>query len=158
MADEWFVLNARDARWVERQGFGKRCIFEPQDGRFEQVGIHLSVIEPGDRSTLYHAEHAQQEDFLVLRGACIAIVEEQELALKQWDLVHCPPGTRHVFVNEGSETCVLLMLGARIGGGIVYPVSDAALRHRAGVEGEARSAREAYTGLEPWRPTEAPPL
>ena len=95
MADTWFVVNAAeaDAGWVERAGFGKRCLLEPDNGRFEQVGIHLSVIEPGDRSTLYHAEEAQ-EDFLVLRGSCTAIVEEQERSLEQWDFVHCPPGTR----------------------------------------------------------------
>jgi len=157
--DEWFVVNAQEAAagWVERAGFGKRCLLEPEGGRFEQVGIHLSVIEPGARSTLYHAEDAQ-EDFLVLRGSCTAIVEEQERPLKQWDLVHCPPGTRHVFVNEGAEPCVLLMVGARVDGGIHYPVSEVALRHGAGVAVEARSAKDAYSGLEPWRPTAPEPL
>jgi uncharacterized cupin superfamily protein len=141
--DEWFIVNAREAAsgWVERAGFGKRCLFEPEDGRFAQVGIHLPVIEPGDHSTLYHAEEAQ-EDFLVLRGSCTAIVEEHERSVKQWDLVHCPPGTRHVFVNEGSEPSVLLMIGARVGGGIHYPASKVALQHGAGVETEARSAKE----------------
>ena len=112
MADTWFVVNARDAdaRWVERAGFGKRCLLEPEGGEFEQVGIHLSVIAPG--------------------------------------------GTRHVFVNEATEPCVLLMVGARTGGGIHYPVSEVALRHGAGVEVEASSARDAYAGLEPWRPAD----
>jgi uncharacterized cupin superfamily protein len=155
VADEWFIVNAGEpaARWVERPGFGKRCLFEPEDGGFPQVGIHLSVIGPGDRSTLYHAEEAQ-EDFLVLRGSCTAIVEEEERPVKQWDLVHCPPGTRHVFVNEGSEPCLLLMVGARVGGGIHYPASEVALRHGAGVAVEAHSAKDAYSGLEPWRPAD----
>ena len=155
VADSWFVVNAgeAEARWVERAGFGKRCLLEPEGAEFTQVGIHLSVIGPGDRSTLYHAEEAQ-EDFLVLRGSCTAIVEEQERPVKQWDFVHCPPGTRHVFVNEGSEPCVLLMVGARTGGGIHYPVSGVALRHDAGVAAEARSPADAYAGLEPWRPTD----
>jgi uncharacterized cupin superfamily protein len=159
VTDSWFVVNAgeAEARWVERPGFGKRCLLEPEGGEFEQVGIHLSVIEPGDRSTLYHAEEAQ-EDFLVLRGSCTAIVEEQERHVKQWDLVHCPPGTRHVFVNEGAEPCVLLMVGARTGGGIRYPVSEVALRHGAGVAVEAGSARAAYAGLEPWRAADPAPL
>jgi uncharacterized cupin superfamily protein len=157
--DEWFIVNARDsaARWVERAGFGKRCLFEPEDGSFAQVGIHLSVIGPGDHSTLYHAEEAQ-EDFLVLQGSCIAIVEDQERTVRQWDLVHCPSGTRHAFANEGSEPCVLLMIGARVGGGIHYPVSEIALRYGAGVTVEAHSARDAYAGLEPWRSTDPEPL
>jgi uncharacterized cupin superfamily protein len=105
MEDTWFVVNAADeaARWVQRPGFGKRALLEPEDGRFPQVGIHLAVVGPGEHSTLYHAEEAQ-EDFLVLRGSCTAIVEEQERQVTQWDLVHCPPGTRHVFVNEGARS------------------------------------------------------
>ena len=114
------------------------------------------MIAPGDRSTLYHAEEAQ-EDFLVLRGSCTAIVEEQERQVKQWDLVHCPPGTRHVFVNEGSEPCVLLMVGARMGGGIHYPVSEVALRHGAGCRSK-RVRGDAYAGIEPWRPADPAPL
>jgi len=159
VTDSWFVVNAgeAEARWVARTGFGRRCLLEPEGDEFTQLGIHLSVIEPGDHSTLYHAEEAQ-EDFLVLRGSCTAIVEEQERHVEQWDLVHCPPGTRHVFVNEGSEPCILLMVGARRGGGIHYPVSEVALRHRAGVAVEAHSPQDAYAGLEPWRPTDPAPL
>lgn len=56
-------------------------------------------------------------------------------------------------MNDGSEPCVLLMVGARTGGDIHYPVSDVALRHGAGVTVEARSPSEAYAGLEPWRAT-----
>jgi hypothetical protein len=46
------------------------------------------------------------------------------------------------------------MVGARTGGPIHYPVSDAALRHGAGVTVEAPSARDAYAGLGPGRPTD----
>lgn len=159
MPDGWFVINAAGeaARWVERPGFGRRALLEPEDRRFPQVGIHLSVIGPGEHSTLYHAEEAQ-EDFLVLRGACTAILEDEERPVKQWDLVHCPPGTRHTFVNEGTEPCVLLMIGARLGGAITYPVSELARRHGAGVDVEAHSPEDAYAGLEPWRPTDPAPL
>jgi uncharacterized cupin superfamily protein len=159
MSDRWFVVNLGDAaaRWVERPGFGKRALLEPEDARFPQVGIHLSVIGPGEHSTLYHAEEAQ-EDFLVLRGSCTAVVEDEERPVGQWDLVHCPPGTRHTFVNTGDEPCVLLMIGARVGAAILYPVSEAALRHGAGVDVETRSPEVAYAALEPWRPTDPAPL
>jgi uncharacterized cupin superfamily protein len=159
MRDRSFVVNASSeaARWVQRPGFGKRALLEPEDGHFPQVGIHLSVIGPGEHSTLYHAEEAQ-EDFLVLRGSCTAIVEEQERPVKQWDLVHCPPGTLHTFVNDGSEPCVLLMIGARLDQPIHYPVSEVALRHGAGVTVEALSAKDAYAGLEPWRLADPTPL
>jgi uncharacterized cupin superfamily protein len=154
MADGWFVLNAEDARWLTRDGMGKRCRFEPKgDGRFPQLGIQIGIFGPGQPSTMYHAEDGQ-EGFLVLRGSCLAIVEEQEIPLRRWDYVHCPPGTRHSFVNEGDEDCVLLMVGARVGGGIVYPVSETALRHGAGVERETSSPDEAYARFGDWLPTD----
>jgi uncharacterized cupin superfamily protein len=160
--DGWFVLNARDAVWLERDGFGSRCGFEA-DGRvaaelgvepqlFPQLGFKLAVIEPGQRSTLYHAE-TSQEDFLVLEGECLAIVEEQERHLKAWDLLHCPPGTRHAFVNDGTVACVLLMVGARREGAtILYPESEVAARHGAAVEQETSSPAEAYAPFGHWRP------
>ena len=153
MAGGWFVTNLRDARWSERLGFGKRVRLEPQDDRFEQLGIQIGVFGPGERSTLYHAE-AGQEGFLVLRGSCLAIVEDKEIPLKQWDFVHCPSWTKHVFVNEGDEKCVLLMVGARVAPGIVYPRSEVALRHGGGVEHETSSPDEAYAPFGEWLPTE----
>lgn len=159
--DGWFVLNARDAIWRERDGFGARCGFE-SDGRlaaelsveashFPQLGINIAVIEPGDRSTLYHAESAQ-EDFLVLQGEALAIVEEQERRVKAWDLLHCPPGTRHVFVNDTDAPCVLLMVGARHEeGSIVYPASQVAGRHGAAVDEETTSPHDAYAAYGHWR-------
>ena len=157
MAEDWFVANLSEARWVERPGFGKRVRLEPQGARFEQLGIQLGVFGPGERSTLYHGE-AGQEGFLVLRGSCLAIVEDEEIPLKQWDFVHCPPWTRHVFVNEGDEQCVLLMVGARVGPGIVYPRSEVALRHGGGVEQETDSPNEAYAPFGEWVPTDAAEL
>jgi mannose-6-phosphate isomerase-like protein (cupin superfamily) len=55
----------------------------------------------------------EQEDFLVLSGECIAIIEGQERRLHRWDFVHCPPGTKHAFVGVGEEPCVLLCAGSR---------------------------------------------
>ena len=40
---------------------------------------------------MYHWE-ADQEDFLVLAGEALLIVEGEERPLRQWDLVHCPAG------------------------------------------------------------------
>jgi hypothetical protein len=49
----------------------------------------------------------------------------------------------------------ILMMGARAERSIVYPVSEAARRHGAGVERETSSPIEAYAGVsrpEPGRP------
>jgi uncharacterized cupin superfamily protein len=95
---------------------------------------------------MYHGE-SNQEDFLVLAGDCLLLVEEQERRLRAWDFVHCPPGTLHGFVGAGDGPCAILMVGARDPNErIVYPVSPLALRYGAGVERGTEDPREAYAG------------
>ena len=92
---------------------------------------------------MYHWE-ADQEDFLVLAGEALLIVEGEERPLRQWDFVHCPAGTNHTIVGAGDASCLVLAVGARDrstgpdwGG---YTVDEAAIRHGAGVEqGDDRS-------------------
>jgi uncharacterized cupin superfamily protein len=164
----WFVVNAREAPWLDNDDFGSRVIFEADPriirGRddleprwFPQLGIALSVIQPAQPSTLYHAE-TLQEDFLVLSGTCTAVIEEQERELRPWDFVHCPPGTRHTFVNTSEEPCVLLMVGARLAErAILYPLSAVAERHGATAVSETESAHEAYRLRPHWRNADGPP-
>ena len=93
---------------------------------------------------MYHAEDAQ-EDFLVLSGECLLIVEGQERRLKAWDFVHCPPMTEHVFVGAGDGPCVVVGVGARRKGRApVYPVTRRRSKHGAGVEEETVRAERAY--------------
>jgi uncharacterized cupin superfamily protein len=96
---------------------------------------------------MYHWE-ADQEDFLVLSGRALLIVEGEERPLRQWDFVHCPPQAKHTIVGAGDGPCVVLAVGARDrstgpgwGG---YTVDEAAIRHGAGVEEETTEPREAY--------------
>jgi uncharacterized cupin superfamily protein len=123
VTDGWFVVNAQDAAWQVHPRFGARCTFELgrrvlgeredlEPAPFPQMGVNLDVFWPGQPSTLYHAE-TEQEDFLVLTGECVAILEDEERRLRAWDFVHCPPGTHHVFIGAGDGPCVILMLGAR---------------------------------------------
>ena len=71
--DGWFALNAREARWRHREGISG-LLFDG-DTEFPQVGINLFVLAPGMRMAMYHRE-ADQEDFLVLAGEALLIVEE----------------------------------------------------------------------------------
>jgi uncharacterized cupin superfamily protein len=158
----WFVVNAAEAAWLRNDAFGGRCIFEsnrrvlserpgiePQP--FADTGLTLAVLEPGKPTGMYHAESVQ-EDFFVLAGTCLLLVEEQERTLRAWDVFHCPAGTRHAFVGTGDEPCVILMTGARREGKtILYPVSEAARARSAGVEAETDSAVDAYAPFEHWR-------
>ena len=141
----WFVVNARDSEWIESDDFGAGMVFRNGES-FPHYGINIQVVWPGQPNCYYHAEEGQ-EDFLVLSGECLVLIEGEERRLKAWDLVHCPPFTEHVFVGAGDGPCVFLAVGARNAGeGLVYPVSDVALRHDAGVTEEATSGKVAYAG------------
>jgi len=143
-SDGWFVVNVRDASWLTHDVFGSDCGFESDVAEFAELGIRLQVLLPGQPNGLYHREDTQ-EDFLVLAGECLLLVENEERRLRAWDFVHCPPMTEHIFVGAGEGPCVVLMVGTRKPGRpIVYPVSELALRHRAGVATETPSPRDAY--------------
>jgi uncharacterized cupin superfamily protein len=98
--------------------------------------------EPGQLVTLYHEEDAE-EDFLVLAGSCLLLIDERQRALDAWDFVHCAPGTPHAVV-AGTERCVLLQVGARPTTSLRYPVSDLARSHGVGVDEETASVDAAY--------------
>ncbi len=147
--DGWFVINARESRWRDAGHFGHYCDFEGKRG-FRQLGINVNVLEPGQPIGFYHRERAQ-EDFLVVSGECLLLVEGQERKLRAWDFVHCPGGTDHMIVGAGNGPSVVVAVGARGGRkGVVYPVEPVALAHEAGVEREATKSQEAYAGYPKW--------
>jgi uncharacterized cupin superfamily protein len=153
--DGWFVLNAREGRWLHGEGRGAYCRFEGEP-EFSQLGIRLVSLAPGEPMAMYHWE-ADQEDFLVLAGEALLIVEGEERPLRAWDFVHCPAGTRHVIVGAGHAPCLVLAVGARDrstgpdwGG---YTVDEAALRHGAGVEQETPDAKQAYARFAERKPS-----
>ena len=140
----WFILNARDARWLSGD-FGAFTRFEGES-RFPIIGINIGVLEPGQPACYYHAEN-EQEDFLVLYGECLLLIEGQERPLERWDFVHSPPWTEHVFIGAGQGPCAILALGSRLSEEVVYPESELARRHRAGVVRHTRDPGEAYAGV-----------
>src|SRR6188508_441791 len=135
-SEGWFLLNVGDALAVQNEEKGGVTYpLEDRDHPFENVGVRVVVLPPGDPNALYHAEGVQ-EGFLVLSGECTLVVEEEERRLRQWDYFHCPEDTRHVLVGAGDGPCSILMIGARPDDPIRYPVSPVAARHRASVETE----------------------
>ncbi|MGA2755958.1 MAG: cupin domain-containing protein [Solirubrobacteraceae bacterium] len=149
----WFVVNVSEGAWVTSPAFGSECVFEVERGTsFKDVGMSVAVLTPGRPNGLYHREINNQEDFLVLSGEYLLLIEGEERALKTWDFVHCPPGTDHIFVGAGDGPCVLFMVGARKERATVYPRSELALRHRASAEVETPSSRDAYAPYPPWQP------
>jgi uncharacterized cupin superfamily protein len=83
----------------------------------------------------------------------VLLIEEEERPLRAWDFVHCPGGTRHAFAGIGDQPCVILMAGRRDPGRtIVYPRSETARAHDAGVETETKDPHEAYAPFGHWQP------
>ena len=153
--DGWFVLNAREAPWRRSEGRGAYCGFEGEP-EFSQVGINLVTLAPGEPMSMYHWE-ADQEDFLVLAGEALLIIEGDERPLGQWDFVHCPAGTRHTIVGAGDAPCLVLAVGARDrstgpdwGG---YSADETAVRHGAGVEEDTTDPNQAYARFPKREPT-----
>ena len=153
--DGWFVVNVRHAAWETNDQLGAMCAFEGERAAFADLGINLHVLRPGVTG-LYHAE-STQEDFLVLAGRCLLLVEGEERPLTAWDFVHCQPGTEHAFVATADGPCIIIMAGAprssSAGTTFAYPRSELALRHGVGVETETGSPREAQSqlGIPAWR-------
>jgi len=115
---------------------------------------------------MYHWE-TDPEDFLVLSGEAVLVVEGEERPLRQWDFVHCPAGTRHVIVGAGETGCTVFAVGARENhtyrtpdGELegrddwgAYTVDEAAIRHGAGVQEETTDAEQAYARFSKRQPT-----
>jgi uncharacterized cupin superfamily protein len=149
-SDGWFVLNARDATWVRSEERGQDTDFEGKQ-EWTQLGFRIQILGPGQRG-IYHRERSQ-ENFLVVSGECILLIEGEERRLKAWDFVHCPPWTQHIFIGAGDGPCVIVMVGSRGGGStILYPVNEVAAKHGASVEEETSKPDEAYanSGPEAW--------
>ena len=97
---------------------GSEATERGQDTDFEggqewaQLGFRIQVVAPGQRG-VYHGERGQ-EDFLVVSGECVLVIEGEERRLKAWDFVHCPPWTKHIFVGAGEAPCVIVMVGSRM--------------------------------------------
>ncbi len=150
----WFVLNARDARWFDNPSRGHSVPLTGYDEYeaetfFPMLGMAIRVVSPGEPTGTYHWE-TEQEDFLVLSGEALLIVEGQERTLKQWDFVHCPPETRHAFVGAGDAPCILLCASSRQfqkdGPWGFYCVDETAARHNASSPEETQDGEIADAG------------
>ena len=146
----WFVVNARDARWYHIDGRSAFCDLEG-DQEFAQLGINVQVLLPGVPMAMYHWE-VDQEDFLVVSGEAVLIVEGEERPLRAWDFLHCPSLTKHTIVGAGDGPCIVIAVGARANqegpdwGG--YTVDEAAARYGVSVERDTSDATEAYARFE----------
>jgi len=157
--DGWFVLNLRDAEWRHAEGRGAVCValddFEGERRRL-QLAVNPFVLAPGEPMSQYHWE-ADQEDFLVVAGEAILVVEGEERPLRAWDFVHSPPNTRHVIVGAGTGPCVVIAVGGREHAedpdALGFPADDVAKLHGASVDADTMDGGAAYADVPPRQPT-----
>jgi uncharacterized cupin superfamily protein len=149
--DEPFVMNIAEATTHAHPRRAMVIDFEGEAHTWPDTGVNIQIMEPGQPNCMYHSEPVQ-EDFLVLFGECIAIVEGEERALRQWDFLHCPAGTEHVFVGAGESPCAVLMIGSRRKDEAHYPVNDVAAKYGASATTPTDEPAEAYAEWrrEPW--------
>jgi uncharacterized cupin superfamily protein len=154
--DGWFVVNVRDTAWITHGMFGSACVFENrQNLQFPELGINIGVLQPGQPACLYHEEGAQ-EDFLVLAGECLLLVNGEERPLRAWDFVHSPAGTEHVIVGAGDGLSIVLAVGTRHEPErLRYPVSELAAKYGASADEDTTEPGEAYARFD--RPQPARP-
>jgi uncharacterized cupin superfamily protein len=155
--DAPLIVNLADAPAL---GHSKRATiidFEPAEDPFPDTGVNVQILRPGQPNGRFHFEPVQ-EDFLVLYGECLLILEDEERPLRQWDFFHCPAGLAHIFVGAGEGPCAVLMIGSRRSESASYPVSQLAAKYGASVSEPTDDPAVAYADWrrEPWRPVQNP--
>lgn len=155
--DEPLVINLSEAPTSSHSRGVTHLSLEPEGVTWPDTGVNVQIMQPGKPNCRYHSEPVQ-EDFLVLYGECIVILNGEERRLQQWDFVHCPAGTEHVFVGAGDRACAVLMIGSRREDAPLYQVNELAARYDASVMSPTMDPAEAYADWkrEPWRPVANP--
>ena len=141
--DEPFVINLDEASTRRHPRRAMVIELEPDDVRWPDTGVNVQIMEPGQPNCRYHSEPVQ-EDFLVLHGECIAIIDGEEQQLREWDFFHCPAGVEHVFVGAGDGPCAVLMIGSRRLDEAYYPVSELAAQYDASASSATDEPAVAY--------------
>jgi uncharacterized cupin superfamily protein len=155
--EEPFVVNLAAAPAFSHSRRATIIDFEADGESWPDTGVNVQVMQPGQPNGRYHSEPVQ-EDFLVLQGECIVILQGEERPLHQWDFLHCPAGVEHIFVGAGDAPCAVLMIGSRRKDEAHYPVNEVAARYDASVTTETDEPAEAYADWrkEQWRRVESP--
>lgn len=144
----WYVVNARETRWVGTDDLWRGAWLEPEES-WAALGFNLTVLDPGKPMAKYHAE-SNQEEFLVVAGECLLLIEGEERLLRAWDFVHCPPWTEHVLIGAGDNPCVIVAVSTRASSsGVRYIAAEVAKKHGAAPPHDTERSVEAYADTSP---------
>jgi uncharacterized cupin superfamily protein len=89
----------------------------------KNLGIHLISIEPGNKSTEFHAHRYEEEAMYVLSGRGTAVIGETTQKIGPGDFIGFPTnGVAHETINDGAEPLICLVIGQRLQQDVVdYP-------------------------------------
>jgi uncharacterized cupin superfamily protein len=94
----------------------------------KKLGYNLTVLPPGMRACPFHNHHENEELFFILEGSGTLRFGSQEYAVRQHDVIACPPGGRevaHQIINTGDGLLKYLAVSTQHPVEIVqYPDSD----------------------------------
>lgn len=104
------------------------------------IGIDVTEIPPGKKSSHLHHHSRKEEFFYVLSGKCRLKLGEAEYDLGPGDAVARPAGTgvAHRFSNPFAQTCSVMMLGVQAGPGVEDVVEWPELRRAMIVDADGK--------------------
>lgn len=84
------------------------------------IGIDVTEIPPGKKSSHLHTHSHKEEFFYVISGKCRIKIGDEEFDLSQGDAIARPAGTNvpHQFSNPYQESCSVMMMGVMAGKGM----------------------------------------
>jgi len=112
------IVNVFDDEWqqgFERDGYVSRIRPLRAALGAERMGATVMELAPGEQSTPYHFQYAEEEWLLVLDGEPSLRTPEGVLTLKRGDIVcfRRGPDGAHMMRNETSQPVRLLMIATR---------------------------------------------
>jgi uncharacterized cupin superfamily protein len=100
----------------------------------KNLGVHITTVAPGDRSSEYHSHRYEDEAIYVLSGRGTAVIGEESFKIGPGDFLGFPGnGPAHETINDGNEPLVCLVVGQRLAQDVVdYPRAGKRLYRNSG--------------------------
>jgi uncharacterized cupin superfamily protein len=137
--------------WSEGTRFGSRFrhLTTAAAGPDYHVGVQLEEIPPGKQTSPAHYHMLEEEHVYVLEGGCTLRLGDERHELRAGDYACFPAGQQvgHTLVNEGPNTCRLLVIGERSPNEVcVYTDSDKVMVRSLGEIYDRHAVRKYWDG------------
>jgi len=100
----------------------------------KNLGVHMMIVAPGDRSSEFHCHRYEDEAIYVLSGLGTAMIGAESYKIGPGDFLGFPGGgPAHETINDGTEPLVCLVIGQRLAQDVVdYPRAAKRLYRNSG--------------------------